>query len=164
VRFRNQIPVHVALEIFVAAMKALRCPECGASSKKIGFEEARTLAEDAEDRVTGSERARAEHWLRTGETGLSSETIHAAMTGRSFDGSKMQAPADLDDMRRSILLLHHVPEWRNRMHEMGKVSEEWAKLAPRFLEIEAAFFSDAPNLDRGSARAALMLQEARSRN
>jgi len=64
-------------------VKALRCPVCGASSKKIAIGDARHLDEDAAERINGTEESRARHWQTTGERGLSADAIMARLWGWS---------------------------------------------------------------------------------
>ena len=63
-------------------------------------------------------------WFATGEIGASSQTIVLRMIGKKYKHESH--PLDPDDFNRCIKLLDAVPEIRNRLNEMSKVSPEWA--------------------------------------
>ena len=162
-RFRRLMLVHVAIEEYVAAAKHLRCPSCYAPSSKIGMGENRTLAEDMLDRLHRScqPRDRLAHWGRRGECGASSEALHEAAADTLSDAPRKppQHPRDLDDFRRCILVLGHVPEARGTMPRLVLRSPHWAALVPRWAEIETLYLDESPNLDGPAPRAAKLLAE-----
>lgn len=155
-RFGVDMLVNVPIDQFVAQMKGIRCPACG--GRKITMGEGRTVSEDLETRIEGSEQDRLRNWKEQGERGLSSDAIAAHMTGAS--PAVFDAPRDLDDVRRCVLLLGHLPEWRPRMAEMAR-HPQWAAIAPRWDLIERTYLEESPNLDSKAPRAAALLEEAR---
>jgi DNA-directed RNA polymerase subunit RPC12/RpoP len=160
-RFRRTMQISLSAKAYVAEMRNLRCPDCGAGWKKIGLGEGRTLAEDIGDRIEGSEAERAAHWLTHGERGSSANAIHITLSGMGLlPAGDAEHPRDLDDMRRCILLLGHMPEWRGRLSEMARASATWARLVASWDAIEAALLQEAPNLDKHSPTAAALFREA----
>lgn len=97
--------------------------------------------------------AEAVKWLASGERGMSSEAIFERMTGMpvgsSFGGRRGWAPADPDDLRRCLLLLDAVPEWKTRIAEMADVNRHWRALVaiwPVLVEtFEREMRTTAPN-------------------
>lgn len=87
-------------------------------------------------------------WLNSGEQGLSSQSIFTKLSGLNITGHwsrwGLQAPGDPDDLRRCILLLDMVPEWRSRLFEMAVVSDEWAIAARHWTELEELFDKECP--------------------
>ena len=142
-----ELEVHVEISQFVRAMQALRCPDCG--SKKILMGQNRSLAEDQAFPSTGDVSERASSWLENGEMGSSSEAIRLHMTGKPKQ--EMSAPADTADLRRCVLLLHRIPEWRERMSEMS-VYGPWSRIAPQWAALESLFIEETGvGLERVSA-------------
>lgn len=133
----TELEVDIDIMEFVKAMKAIRCPHCG--SKKILLGQNRSLVEDRAYPSTGDVEQRMAFWLENGEMGTSSEAIRLHMIGRP-KGS-MDAPRDAADLRRCVLLLHRIPEWRDRMGEMA-VHPKWQRLAPEWGRLEALFVED----------------------
>ena len=62
----------------------------------------------------------AEHWLKHGERGTSSEAIFSHLTGIPIT-NRLWPPADSGDLRRCRLLLKTVPEFQVRLHEMAEL-------------------------------------------
>ena len=64
---------------------------------------------------------RALFWALSGDTGISSESIAAHMTGNpKGDSFGIQPPSDASDRGRCIRLLELIPEWIPRLQEMTK--------------------------------------------
>ena len=64
---------------------------------------------------------RALFWALSGDTGISSKSIMAHMTGKEkSDAFGMQPPSDSSDRGRCIRLLELIPEWIPRLKEMVK--------------------------------------------
>lgn len=62
---------------------------------------------------------RALFWALSGDTGVSSKSIMAHMTGnQKSDLFGMQPPSDASDRGRCIRLLELIPEWITRLPEM----------------------------------------------
>lgn len=58
------------------------------------------------------------YWALSGDTGISSETLAARMTGNPKQGYT-SPPSDADDRGRCIRLLELVPEWIPRLPELA---------------------------------------------
>lgn len=80
---------------------------------------------------------RAALWAATADTGLSSKAIMATMLGNPPSDGYCY-PHDGSDLARCVGLLDAVPEWRTRIGEMAGVGPEWAALAARWDDLEAA--------------------------
>ena len=81
-----------------------------------------------------SEFARAEWWWKYGERGMSSESIWVFFTKRG--SSKTAYPHDPDDFRRCYELLKVMPEWRDRINEVGLLSNAWFQLTSNWGKLE----------------------------
>lgn len=74
-------------------------------------------------------------WLKSGDTGTSSRTIAATMTGRGLRGAP-GAPMDDEDLGRCQRLLSLFPEWRPRLSEVSSRYPEWEPWIRRLQEVE----------------------------
>lgn len=83
-------------------------------------------------------------WLNSGERGLSSDTIVAALTGAAWPHFGLRHPLDPADFHRCELLLRQVPTLRPLFPSMASVSPEWARLVDRWDEIVALMESEVP--------------------
>lgn len=157
--FKRTIVRPLEMERAIADMLAARCPRCGSKSLSIG--EGRTLADDLPHRQPGApESTRAANWLLQGETGSSSRAIHARMTGD--EPSPSGPPCDLHDVRRCALLLGHVPEWRDRLHETATLPG-WERVGAALGAIVAAYEAEAPGMSGCAPHAGALLAEALAR-
>lgn len=85
-------------------------------------------------------------WLRTGERGMSSETIFQHMTGLPIPTlGHVRAPTDPSDLNRCLQLLRAVPEWEARLPEMATVNDEWAGLVAMWPQLVAMFDEELPS-------------------
>jgi hypothetical protein len=86
----------------------------------------------------------AVEWLAHGERGTSSNAIFTHMTGMDAlrGRNNWTHPNDPDDLRRCLLLLEAVPEFKPHMHRMAEVSAAWAALASHWDEIVALYEAD----------------------
>jgi len=67
---------------------------------------------------------RALFWAVNGDTGISSKSIMAHMTGNEkADAFGIQPPSDSSDRGRCIRLLELIPEWIPRLNEMLKYDQ-----------------------------------------
>lgn len=149
------------IEEAIAVMMKVKCAHCGAGKRHLTMGENRTMEEDRVTRQSWApERLRAANWLLQGEVGLSSKSIHAFMTDVGDYGAHV-APADLDDVRRCVLLMHHVPEWLERIPSMT-VLPQWASIAPVFHIIQETYLGESPNLDGRAPLAAQILEMHKS--
>lgn len=164
-RFEKTVMMDLPVEQVVAQWHTLRCPGCGAGPKKILMGESRRLSEDLEDRVAaGLEpdadiEERSMWWTSNGEAGTSSKTVQAVMTGGRTSELRGH-PHDVDDLRRIMLLLDLVPEWRPRMGEMAAVSPEWKALAAVWEPIAEAYLRDCPDMRGASPDAHRLIGDA----
>lgn len=93
-------------------------------------------------------------WLLSGDTGISSKTICAVMTGSKMSGSfGPDVPYDPGDFGRCYRLLALFPEWQERMHEMaekfpiwGPMVEAWGELTALYEEETKSKSGKAPKL------------------
>lgn len=74
-----------------------------------------------------STTAKAYMWLNHGERGMSSECMYQTISGQHI-GARSYHPSDPDDFRRCYGLLKMVPEWKDELHKMKKVSAVWSNL------------------------------------
>lgn len=86
---------------------------------------------------------RALLWLAGGDSGMSSKAICYHMLGMPSDGSY---PLDPSDLGRCLRLLELFPEWKPRMGEMARYSEQWAALVERWDEL-AEMMADEVGID-----------------
>jgi hypothetical protein len=74
-----------------------------------------------------------EDWLRSGDRGLSSETMVSVLTGlHVLSETQWTHPACPDSLNRCESLLRSVPSFRARLGEMSNVSVGWARLIPEW--------------------------------
>lgn len=86
---------------------------------------------------------RATKWLRDGQVGASSRSIHDHMLGLTPKRGYFDHPHDPDDMNRCLLLLDLIPEWAPRMGEMAQHSHQWADRAAEWEPISEMFLREA---------------------
>jgi hypothetical protein len=82
-------------------------------------------------------------WYVNGETGISSKAMAAVFSGiepvnRWFGNH----PSDPSDFNRCLKLLNAVPEARNHMDKVAKLSDVWAKLVDRWDEVKKCFLDE----------------------
>lgn len=95
---------------------------------------------------------RALVWASQGETGVSSLTIFAVMTGtedapgmetsRAF---KFYPPRDPADFRRCYLLLKLIPEWKPRLPEVAERFPNWGGLVQQWDELTQLYEEEREN-------------------
>jgi hypothetical protein len=92
---------------------------------------------------------RSKGWRKGDDTGLSSVTVWAHMTGaKDFP---VDYPLDPADLGRILRLLELIPEWKPRVSELASLSPEWKALVGRWDEItslmdaEVGFFGERGN-------------------
>lgn len=94
-------------------------------------------------RVAG--RTPEARWLASGDTGTSSLTIWAVMTGWSMpDGRDPSIPHDPDDFGRCHRLLEAFPQWRGRLPEVAAKHPEWTGLVAAWDELTALYIEELP--------------------
>lgn len=82
---------------------------------------------------------RANRWIVGRDTGLSSKTIWAVMMGVKDCCS---VPLDADDFGRCYRLLALIPEWRERLVEMGEAFPDWVPLAREWDKLEEMYLQE----------------------
>lgn len=78
---------------------------------------------------------RAVRWMVSGDKGLSSETLWAALMGG--EQGPNWTPSDSHDFGRCYRLLKLIPEWRARLGDVPKVLPDWKQLVAAWPECEA---------------------------
>ena len=111
------LPMNCRIEMWTAAVGSLCCPEC--EGKKIYF------GQTPKELPVGTGKdiaTRLYEWRNGADTGLSSETIAAVMSGAVSPPGRFgwEYPADAADLGRCLRLLRLIPEWRVRIGEMAK--------------------------------------------
>lgn len=79
------------------------------------------------------------NWALAGRTGASSKCMAAHLMGLDSDKSY---PSDTGDFKRCLGLLDAAPALRTRLHQMSKVSKQWAALVDNWGEIERRVRAD----------------------
>ena len=85
-------------------------------------------------------------WLLGGDTGTSSETICAVMTGSKIDDADV--PYDAGDFGRCYRLLTAFPAWRARLPEVAARYPEWAPLVREWDSLTAEYIANKPMYER----------------
>lgn len=99
---------------------------------------------------------REQMWLANGETGISSKTIHAVLTGTVdntvFNTSpswfRYDVPHDPSDFRRCYLLLKFIPEWKQRLHEVAERFPKWKPFVEQWDELTRLYEEERDKNDR----------------
>lgn len=88
-------------------------------------------------------------WLRNGERGISSETIFEVMTGIPLASETWgySTPRDPSDFNRCHKLLKAVPEFRDRIKEVGEKFPHWKPIVENWDELEALFSEELKRKD-----------------
>lgn len=145
--FTLQVEMPMEMGAYIKRMKSIKCPLCGAKGKNIGLglglstEENLAILET--EGVSGaSVQERASAWFAKGETGLSSKCIARFMLCEP--NTEINWPHDPSDLRRCVMLLDLIPEWRSKIPSMFVLGGGWAKLAPRWNEVVSLFRTECP--------------------
>jgi len=80
------------------------------------------------------------NWFANGRVGLSSKAMATAVAG--IDSKETYYPSDPDDLNRCLLFLEAVPEAREHLDKVAKLSDYWAALIDRFDEVEKCFLDE----------------------
>jgi hypothetical protein len=88
------------------------------------------------------------NWFVTGDTGVSSEAIVAQMMGIETGRTWGDHPHDCGDFGRCYKLLEAVPEFKPRINEMAKRSNEWAALVEHWDELTELYATDGKCYER----------------
>lgn len=76
-------------------------------------------------------------WLLGDDTGSSSKTLLAVMTGVNYEGASL--PWDNDDFGRCYRLLKRFPEWRVRLPEVAQQYPEWGPMVAAWDELTTMY-------------------------
>jgi hypothetical protein len=79
-------------------------------------------------------------WYVTGQRGSSSEAMAACFAG--IQSGNTSHPYDPADFNRCLLFLAAVPEARENMQELFRLSPQWMKLVSRWDELESVFLEE----------------------
>lgn len=86
-------------------------------------------------------------WLIYGERGISSEAMCAVFLGKHPNmrwASFGNHPRDPNDFKRCSDLLKAVPEARNHMHRVARLSDAWKNLVDNWDELEELLEEELP--------------------
>lgn len=85
-------------------------------------------------------------WLLSGDTGISSKTICAVMTGsKKADSFGPDVPHDPSDFGRCYRLLQNFPEWRARLPEVAAAYPIWGPMVAAWDELTALYEQEKQN-------------------
>lgn len=82
---------------------------------------------------------RALQWLFSEETGLSSKNICGYMLSITV---RQSVPWDIGDLGRCIRLLEKIPEWKQRMQQLGNAYPRWQPYADSWDELTRTYYQD----------------------
>jgi len=87
--------------------------------------------------------AKAIYWIANGERGMSAITMWQVF----MDADKVghSHPYDPDDFKRCYKLLEAVPEWKLRIGEMAKVSDQWKNLSENWDKLTEMYETNVKN-------------------
>jgi len=142
-------PIAVAL----ASMKAIFCPKCGASAKKLLLGGELPGKPD----VSAPLEVRAWWWIENGDVGTSSKTFYGVFVGSLNE--RPDVPHDPEDFNRCRKLFDLIPEWRA---EISKVTNFYPWLAPfvdHWDEMDRLFDEEFPT--KRAPKLYLLMQQLR---
>lgn len=76
-------------------------------------------------------------WIANGRIGLSSNTMWLCFMNQKIE--RISHPYDPDDFSRCYALLQVVPEWKERILELGKLSIPWKNLSENWQKLTEMF-------------------------
>lgn len=88
---------------------------------------------------TEPEPANLDEWLRSRDTGISSRTICAVLSGRPVIENRPGYPMDPSDFGRCYRLLKLFPQWLPRLGEVADRYPEWRPLVEAWDELTALY-------------------------
>lgn len=87
-------------------------------------------------------------WLKSGDTGISSETIFCVMTGTPFElvlkSWSRSTPCDPSDFGRCYRLLSKYPEWLPRLEELRSLGDKWGKFVDNYENMVTLYNEEVP--------------------
>lgn len=78
-------------------------------------------------------------WLMGRDTGISSATIYAAITGARSPYSRLDVPYDPSDFGRCYRLLKLFPDWRTQLHKTITICKRWKPFVKAWDELTALY-------------------------
>ena len=81
-------------------------------------------------------------WILSSDTGTSSKTIFACMTGSEYEHADV--PHDPSDFGRCYRLLNHFPHWHSRLNEVAKKYPIWGPMVSAWAELTALYEKELP--------------------
>lgn len=116
----------------IGQLTHLRCPRARCRGEQFMGPRAQPVVPRA-DRRDGDPIA----WLKSGDTGTSSETIFSVLTG--YPVRHTGTPADPSDFGRCYRLLQVMPSWRARMGEVAAAHPAWRPFVDAWEELTALY-------------------------
>ncbi|MEL7494188.1 MAG: hypothetical protein AAGJ95_09530 [Cyanobacteria bacterium J06554_11] len=87
-----------------------------------------------------STEKRLVQWFLTNRTGVSSKAIVAAITGCNYKPiTRPCTPKDVSDFQRCLVLLTHIPEWKDRLFEVAGRYPEWKPFVDGWADLEELY-------------------------
>jgi len=86
-------------------------------------------------------------WIRTGERGLSSETIFEVLAEHPLMEEDLagSTPRDPSDFRRCYLLLEAIPEWREELQKVADEYPAWQPFVTNWPDLEKLYLKESPS-------------------
>lgn len=86
-------------------------------------------------------------WYAAGDTGSSSKTMAAHLTGRTASGTNY--PSDGADLGRCLRLILAIPELRERIPQMAALGKYWSALVANWDDLEKLMIEETgPEFDK----------------
>lgn len=92
------------------------------------------------------------NWLLSGDSGISSKTICAVMTGSKMEDPGPDIPYDPSDFGRCYRLLALFPEWRERLGEVAEKFPMWGPMVKAWDELTTLYEEEVLNEDGKAPR------------
>ena len=94
----------------------------------------------AKQQITKNTMKKVLEWFGSGRVGMSSEAIALNLT---LGTTKYKSyPHDPSDFNRCLMLIKAVPELKENMHKMSKVSDKWEVLIENWEGLESCFINE----------------------
>lgn len=101
-----------------------------------------TWQEPEADQSKNAEQ-KAMWWIANGHVGMSSKTMWLYFMNQKID--RISHPYDPGDFSRCYKLLEAVPEWKERILELSKLSDAWKNLAENWSKLTQMFEENERN-------------------
>ena len=154
--FDGELVVEAPIAVALVSMKAIRCPKCSASKGLLMGGEF-----GSRPPVTMPIQVRANWWIKSGDRGISSETIYWAYHQTGMIGADI--PYDPDDFSRCRKLFDLMPEWRADLSEIVGIYEWYRPFVDRWDEMDRLWDEEAPTKKCPKLYGLMKVAEAESR-